>query len=91
MTRQAAVINGHGALPRDLAATQRRTGGLVTRRAAQRAERAALDNPAGAATHLVASATHHQQPDPSQKLDTGQLTLFCSWRLNGIAITRPIV
>ncbi len=71
MTRQAAVINGHGALPRDLAATQRRTGGLVTRRAAQRAERAALDNPAGAATHLVASATHHQQPDPSQKLDTG--------------------
>ena len=72
MTRQAAVINGHGALPRDLAATQRRTGGLVTRRAAQRAERAALDNPAGAATHLVASATHHQQPDPSQKLDTGQ-------------------
>ena len=71
MTRQAAVIHGYGALPRDLAATQRRTGGLVTRRAAQRAERAALDNPAGAATHLVASATHHQQPDPSQKLDTG--------------------
>ena len=36
------------------------------------AERAALDNPAGAATHdLVAIATHHQQPDPSQKLDTG--------------------
>ena len=75
-TRQTGVIHGHGALPRDLAATQRRTGGLVTRRAAQRAERAALDNPAGAATHLVASATHHQQPDPSQKLDTGQMTIL---------------
>jgi hypothetical protein len=72
-TWQAGVTHGHGALPRDLAASQRRPAGLVTRRAAHRAERAALDNPAGAATHqLVASATHHQRTDPSQKLDTGQ-------------------
>lgn len=41
---------GHGALPRDLAASQRRLAGLVTPRAAHRAERAALDNPTGAAT-----------------------------------------
>jgi hypothetical protein len=60
------------ALPRDLAANQRRTGAVVTRTAAQRAERAALDTATAAATHpLVASATHHLQPDLSQKLDTG--------------------
>jgi len=74
MTRQTGVTRRHGALPRDLAANQRRPAGLVTRRAAQRAERAALDNRAGAATHqLVPVATHHQQPDPSQKLDTGHI------------------
>jgi hypothetical protein len=73
-TCQAGVTHGHGPLPRDLAASQRHPARLVTRRAAQRAERAALDNPAEAATRpLVAAATHHQQPDPSQKLDTGQL------------------
>jgi len=72
-TRYTDVTHGHGALPRDLAANQRRPAELVTRgRAAQRAERAALDNLAGAGTeHLVPIATHHQQPDPSQKLDTG--------------------
>ena len=57
------------ALPGDLTANQRHPAGLVTRRAAQRAEPAALDNPAGAATRrLVASATDHQRPDLSQNL-----------------------
>jgi hypothetical protein len=71
-TRHTDVTHGHGALPRDLAANQRRPVELVTRRAAQRAERAALDNLAGAATdQLVPIGTHHQQPDPSQILDTG--------------------
>ena len=81
----AHVTLGHGALPRDLAASERPAAGLVTRRAAQRAERAALDNPAGAATHpLVAPATHHQQPDPSQKLGTGHVVPRSHWRMGAV-------
>jgi hypothetical protein len=56
----------------DLTAGKRRAVGLVTRRAAQRAEREALDKRARAATtHLiVAIPTHSNRPDLSHFLDT---------------------
>jgi hypothetical protein len=74
MTASALSMTSRPGLPApDLAATQRRAAGLVTRRAAQRAEREALDKPVGAATsHNVAIATHLNRPDLSQILDTGQ-------------------
>jgi hypothetical protein len=54
MTASALSMTSRPGLPApDLAATQRRAAGLVTRRAAQRAEREALDKHAGPATQLV--------------------------------------
>jgi hypothetical protein len=73
MTASALTVTSRPRLlTPDLAATQRRAAGLVTRTAAQRAERQALDKPTAAATQNVAITTHLNRPDLSHFLDTGQ-------------------
>lgn len=65
------VTSGPGPAP-DLAANQRRAARIVTRRAAHRAEREALDDRVDAATpDNVAIAAHSNRPDLSHFLDTG--------------------
>ena len=65
MTASTPTITSRPGLPApDLAATQPRAAGLVTRKAAQRAEREALDKHAGVATsQQVVIATHSNRPD----------------------------